>query len=71
MNISNYRTFKVFSEYELSHYIREQRNEIQSEINRKSENDILNEDQTDYINYLVEKSTIDPICLYFKEKNTQ
>ena len=67
MNISNYRTFKVFREYELSDYLREHRNEIQSEINHKSEEDILNGNETDYINHLVKEYTIDPIRIYFEK----
>ena len=67
MNISNYSTFKVFSEYELSGYLREQRNEIQSKINHKSEDYILNVNETEYINSLVDEYTVTPININFEK----
>lgn len=66
MNISNYSTFKAFSEYDLSGYFAEKKNNIQSEINHKSEDYILNVNETDYINYLIEEYTIDPIHIDFE-----
>ena len=68
MNISNYSTFKAFSEHNLFQYLAEKKNDIQWEINHKSENYILNVNETDYINYLIEEYTLDPIHIYFKKK---
>lgn len=68
MNISNYSTFKAFREYDLFGYLAERKNDIQSEINRKSEDYILDENETEYINSLVKKYTLDPIHIYFKKK---
>ena len=66
MNISNYSTFKAFSEYDLFTYLVERKNDIQSKINGKSEDYILNVNERDYINYLIEEYTIDPIHIYFE-----
>ena len=68
MNISEYNTFKAFREYELSGYLANNKNEIQREINQKSENYILKVNETDYINYLVDKYALDPIHIYFEKK---
>ena len=68
MNISNYSTFKAFSEHDLFQYLAEKKNDIQWEINHKSEDYILNVNETDYINYLVKKYTLDPIHIYLKKK---
>ena len=61
------RTFKVFSEHELSGYLGGITDHIQSLIKNKSEDYILNVNETEYINYLVDEYTVTPININFQE----
>ena len=65
MNISNYNTFKVFDEHELSGYLGGIKDYIQSLIKNKSEDYILNVNETEFINYLVGEYTASPINIDF------
>lgn len=61
------RTFKVFYEYELSDYLGGITNHIQSLIKNKSEDYILNVNETEYINSLVGEYTVTPINIDFEK----
>ena len=60
------RTFKVFHDYKLSDYLGGITNHIQSLIGNKSEDYILNVNETEYMNYLVGKFTVDSININFE-----
>lgn len=60
------RTFKVFNEHELSDYLVQNTNKIQSPINSKSEDYILNINETKYINHLINQFTVEPINIDFE-----
>lgn len=61
------RTFKVFKEQKLSDYLNGLKDHIQSEIERKSEDYILNVNETDYIKCLVDKYTVTPLNIDFEK----
>ena len=61
------RTFKVFHERELSGYLGGIKDYIQSLIEDKSEDYILNVNETEYINYLVGEYTVTPININFEK----
>lgn len=59
-------TFRLFYEGNLSNYFVSRRDEIQRTIQRKSEDYILNVNETEYINYLIDKFTVDSININFE-----
>ncbi len=61
------RTFKVFHDYKLSDYLGGITNHIQSLIGNKSEDYILNVNETEYINSLVDEYTVTPININFEK----
>lgn len=61
------RTFKVFREHELSGYFGGITNHIQLLIENKSEDYILNVNETEYINSLVDEYTVTPINIDFEK----
>ena len=60
------RTFKAFSRNKLSAYLEQNTDRLQSEINDKLEDYILNVNETDYINHLVAKFTVESINIDFE-----
>ena len=60
-------TFKVFREHELSGYLDGIKDHIQSLIKNKSEDYILNVNETKYINSLVGEYTVSPINIDFAQ----
>ena len=66
--MNTYRqTFRMFYEGRLSEYLGRKRDEIQRKIHYKSEDYILNVNETEYINYLVEECTVDSININFAQ----
>ena len=61
------RTFKVFHERELSGYLNGLKDYIQSEIENRTEDYILNVNETEYIKYLVAKYTFTPLNIDFEK----
>ena len=61
------RTFKVFYENKLSTYLGQNTDSLQSRIDHKLEDYILNVNETDYINHLVNEFTIESINIDFEE----
>ena len=61
------RTFKVFRERDLSGYLDGIKDHIQSLIKNKSEDYILNVNETEYINSLVGEYTVSPINIDFAQ----
>ena len=59
------RTFKVFGEHELSGYLSGIKDYIQSLIKNKSEDYILNVNETEYVNSLVGEYSVSPINIDF------
>jgi len=66
--MSTNNTFKLFSGKELYKVIQDKTQNVEIEINSKSENYILNVNEIDFINYLVDKYSIKNINLKFNEK---
>lgn len=65
--MNRYRqTFRMFYEGRLSEYLGQKCDEIQQTIQYKSEDYILNVNEVEYINYLVDKFTIDSINVDFE-----
>ena len=65
--MNRYRqTFRMFREGKLSDYFIQKRDEIQRTIQYKSEDYILNVSETEYINYLIGKSTVDSVNIDFE-----
>lgn len=60
------RTFKVFNEHQLSDYLVQNTNKIQSLINSKLEDYILHINETKYINHLINQFTVKPINIDFE-----
>ena len=60
------RTFKVFGERVLSDYLDGLKDFIQSEIERKLEDYILNVNETEFINYLINEYTVTPLNIDFE-----
>lgn len=68
IDMNRYRqTFRMFSEGRLSDYLGQKCDRIQQAIQYKSEDYILNVNETEYINYLVEQFTVDSVNVHFKE----
>ena len=65
MNTYN-QTFRLFYEDNLANYFVLRRDEIQRTIQHKSEDYILNVNETEYMNYLVDKFTVDSININFE-----
>ena len=61
------RTFKVFYENKLSTYLGQNTDSLQSRIDHKLEDYILNVNETDYINHLVNEFTIESINIDFED----
>ena len=61
------QTFKVFHDYKLSDHFDGITNDLQSLIQNKSENYILNVNETEYINFLVDKYTVPSININFEK----
>ena len=65
--MNTYRhTFEMFREGKLSDYFRQKRDEIQRVLQYKPEDYILNVNETEYVNYLVNKFTVDSININFE-----
>jgi len=62
----NTQNFRLFYEGNLSNYFVRRHDEIQRTIQRKSEDYILNVNETEYINYLVDKFTVNSININFE-----
>ena len=60
------QTFRIFGEGKLSEYLGQKCDEIQQVIQSKSEDYILNVNETDYINYLVNEFTVESINIDFE-----
>ena len=58
--------FMVFSGEDVSKYLARTRNKITSQIHQESKDYILNVNETDYVNHLVSKSTVEPIHIDFE-----
>ena len=58
--------FVVFSGEDVSKYLTKINGKIKSQINQESEDYMLNVNETDYINHLVSKFTVEPINIDFK-----
>ena len=63
------QTFKVFRERSLSSYLDGLNNHIQSLIDGKSEDYILNVNETEYTNSLVDEYTVSPLNIDFENKS--
>ena len=63
------QTFKVFRERSLSGYLDGLKHYIQSEIENKSENYILNVNETEYIKYLIDEYTVSPLNIDFENQS--
>ena len=67
IDMNRYRqTFRMFYEGRLSEYLGRKRDGIQQAIQYKSEDYILNVNETEYINYLVGEFTIDSVNINFE-----
>ena len=60
------RTFKVFSGQKLSDYLTQNTDSIQSLIEGKPEDYILNVNETEYINHLVNEFTVESVNIDFE-----
>ena len=60
------QTFRMFCEGNLSDYFVQKRDEIQQAIQYKPEDYILNVNETEYINYLINQFTVEPINIDFE-----
>lgn len=56
---------KIFAETDLSEFLEYKLNELRTEINREDKNRLLNVNETEYIDYLVDKYRVEPLVFYW------
>lgn len=61
--------FKVFKRRRFDNFTQDIKQKIQGEIDKESENQIVNVSESKYIQYLVDAYTIEPLDLHFSEKS--
>lgn len=67
--MNRYRhTFRMFREGKLADYFQQKRDEIQRTLQHKSEDYILNVNETEFVKYLVNKYTLDSININFEDQ---
>ena len=56
---------KIFSERELRDFLEERHNALQREVHSEDKNRLLNMNETEYVNYLVNRYRIEPLVLHW------
>ena len=61
------RTIKIFAERDLYLELRKREQEIKAEVEGRPDNYVLNVNETEYVNYLVSRFSIEPIAFQFDQ----